>query len=73
MAGLPVDEILTDFRFVDRDADGMVSVLLPADLASQHALALFCLLGSYGADGSICKCLAAQQHSKESGLICWRG
>ena len=52
MAGLPVDEILTDFRFVDRDADGMVSVLLPADLASQHALALFCLLGSYGADGA---------------------
>lgn len=24
--GLPVDEILTDFRFVDRDADGLVSV-----------------------------------------------
>ena len=24
--GLPVDEILTDFRFIDRDADGMVSV-----------------------------------------------
>lgn len=24
--GLPVDEILTDFRFIDRDADGLVSV-----------------------------------------------
>ena len=25
VAGLPVDEILTDFHFVDRDADGLVS------------------------------------------------
>ncbi|CAJ1420054.1 unnamed protein product [Effrenium voratum] len=26
LQGLPVDEILTDFRFVDRDSDGLVSV-----------------------------------------------